>query len=296
MDERYDMMRSVMDSRWLYIRNFRPDIAFVQPLEYMFKARGYQSWARMAAGRKLTPATAQFWGEKPTEELYDMEGDPDNVTNLAAEPAHRATLEKMRAALRQRMIAINDNGLLPEGSALEGYDASRVAGAWSVERTLDIALLASERNPANLPAFIEGLGDASEPIRWWAAQGCAMLNEMAAPAEAALRQRLADKSGAVSVAAAEALARHGRADLALPVLEARIQNPENGAFIMQAGNVLDRLGDIARPALPTMKRALKGAKPLPGGRYPPQYILVHTVDVLEGRIQPLVYPGVIAKP
>lgn len=44
MDERYDMMRSVVDSRWLYIRNFRPDIAYVQPLEYMFKARGYQSW------------------------------------------------------------------------------------------------------------------------------------------------------------------------------------------------------------------------------------------------------------
>ena len=49
MDERYDMMRSVMDSRWLYIRNYRPDLPYVQPLDYMFQARGYQSWARVAA-------------------------------------------------------------------------------------------------------------------------------------------------------------------------------------------------------------------------------------------------------
>jgi arylsulfatase A-like enzyme len=44
MDERYDMMRSVADSRWLYIRNYRPDLPYVQPLEYQFRARGYQSW------------------------------------------------------------------------------------------------------------------------------------------------------------------------------------------------------------------------------------------------------------
>ncbi len=292
MDERYDMMRSVVDSRWLYIRNFRPDIPYVSPLEYMFKARGYQSWAREAAEGKLTPATAQFWGEKPTEELYDMAADPDNVVNLAADPAHRAALKKMRAALRQQMIAINDNGLLPEGSALEGYDASRVAGAWSVERTLDLALLASERNSAHLPKFIAALDDASEPIRWWAAQGCAMLGEKAAAAEGALRRQLADKSGAVAVAAAEALARLGRPDLALPVLEAHVLKGGNDAWTLQAGNVLDRLGEAARPSLPAMKRAFTGAKPLPGGRYPPQYILGHAIAVLEGKVPALVYPSV----
>lgn len=290
MDERYDMMRSVVDSRWLYIRNFRPDIAYVQPLEYMFKARGYQSWARMAAEGRLTAATAQFWGEKPTEELYDMHADPDSVHNLAQIPAHRATLDKMRAALKQRMLAIKDNGLLPEGSTLEGYDASRVPGAWPMERVLDLALLASERDAANLPKFIEALGDASEPIRWWAAQGCAMLRGKILPAEAALLRCLEDKSGAVAVAAAEALARHGRRDAALPVLARWAQNTDAPAAILHAGNVLDRLGEIARPALPAMKRALESAKPTPGGTYPPQYILNHAVAVLEGRTAALVYP------
>ncbi len=291
MDERYDMMRSVVDTRWLYIRNFRPDVPYVQPLAYMFQARGYQSWARMAAEGKLTAATAQFWGEKPAEELYDMEADPDSVTNLAGVPEHRATLEKMRARLRQRMIENKDNGLLPEGSVLEGYDASHATGAWPVERALDLAILATERDAANLPKFIEALADDSEPVRWWAAQGCTMLREKAAPAEAALRHCLDDKSGAVAVAAAEALARLGKLDAALPALERLLQTTGTPAFIQQAANVLDRLGESARPALPAMQRALASAAPgKAGSQYPPQHILTHTIAVLEGKTPALVYP------
>lgn len=283
MDERYDMMRSVVDARWLYIRNFRPDIPYVQPLEYPFKARGYQSWARLAAEGKLTLATAQFWGEKPAEELYDLERDPDNVQSVAAVPAYRATLETMRARLRQRMIDVVDNGLLPEGSALEGYAASRVPGAWPIARVFDLAVLASEREPANLPAFICALDDDSEPIRWWAAQGCAMLGAKAAPAADALRRAANDASGAVAVAAAEALARMGAISEALPVLERAILNADAPGVILQAGNVIDRLGELARPALPAMKQALSAARPTPGGTYPPEFILNHTVGVLEGR-------------
>lgn len=286
MDERYDMMRSVVDARWLYIRNFRPDIPYVQPLEYMFEARGYQSWARLAAAGQLTLATAQFWGEKPAEELYDLENDPDNVTNLAAAPAQRATLERMRARLRQRMVEICDNGLLPEGSNLEGYDASHAPGAWPVGRVFDLAVQASERDAAHLPAFVQALADESEPVRWWAAQGCAMLGPKAAPAREALRRAANDASGSVAVAAAEALARMGDTAAALPVLERAILNDGAPGVVLQAGNILDRLGEPARPALPAMKQALAAARPTPGGTYPPQYILNHAVAVLEGSVAP----------
>lgn len=283
MDERYDMMRSVMDSRWLYIRNFRPDRPYVQPLEYMFKARGYQSWARVAREGKLTAATARFWGEKPAEELYEMAADPDSVKNLAADPAHRETLDRMRAALKRHTLEIVDNGFVPEGSPLEGYEASRVAGAWSLERVFELATLASERNPANLAKLTAALDDPSEPIRWWAAQGCAMLREQAAPAAAALRKRLEDASGAVQIAAAEALARQGQAVAALPVLERWLQDKDNPWFALQAANVLDHLGEAARPALPAM-RALRAAG------YP-QRILEHAIAVLEGKTPALVYPA-----
>ena len=290
MDERYDMMRSVMDSRWLYIRNYRPDLPYVQPLEYMFRARGYQSWARLARDGKLTPATSRFWGGKPVEELYDMLADPDSVHNRAADPACRDTMERMRSALAKRIIANNDNGFLPEGSALEGYDASRVPGAFPIGRVLDLANLASERLVANLPKLVDALGDPSEPVRWWAAQGCAMLGNKAGPAEAALRRCLDDKSGPVRVAAAEALARLGKLDAALPVLAGCLAPGSEPGCIRQAANVLDRPGEVARPALPAMKAALVAAPATVVGDYPPQHILEHAIAVLEGREQVLVYP------
>jgi arylsulfatase A-like enzyme len=295
MDERYDMMRSVMDSRWLYIRNFRPDAPYVQPLDYMFKARGYQSWAREAATGKLTAATAMFWGEKPTEELYDLESDPDNVMNLAGDRAHHETLEKMRGALKRHTLEVNDNGFLPEGSALEGYEASRVPGAYPLERVFEVATLASQREPANLPKLITALEDSSEPIRWWAAQGCAMLRQKAVPAELALRKRLADKSGAVQIAAAEALARIGKTDAALPTLERWVGNTEAPFFALQSANVLDRLGEQARPSLHVMKKALNAAANEKARPNPGQYserILERTVAVLEGKKPALVYPNV----
>jgi hypothetical protein len=295
MDERYDMIRSVMDQRWLYIHNYRPDLPYVQPLDYMFKARGYQSWARVAREGKLTPATAMFWGEKPTEELYDMPADPDSVHNLAADPAHRETLDRMRAALEKRVVANQDNGFLPEGSALEGYEASRAPGAFPIERVFALANLASERNAANLPKLTEALKDECEPIRWWAAQGCTMLREKAMPAEAALRQRLGDKSGAVQVVAAEALARLGKPEAALPVIERWIQQTDAPFFGLQAANVLDRLGGAARPALPAMKTALATATKQGGaGEQYSVRILTRIIDVLEGREQPLVYPAASA--
>jgi arylsulfatase A-like enzyme len=296
MDELYDIRRSVVDRRWLYIRNFRPDVPYVQPLEYMFRARGYQSWARLAAEGKLTAATAQFWGEKPAEELYDMDADADNVKNLAHDPAHRATVERMREALRRHTLEVNDNGFLPEGSTLEGYDASRQPGAYPLDRVFAMAMLASDRDAKNLPTLIEALSDPSEPIRWWAAQGCSMLGVKAATAETALRGRLDDPSGGVQVAVAEALGRIGRLDAALPVLERWLGNAEDSPFALQAANSLDRLGEGARPALPLMKQMLEkmGKKENRAGRGRPYHdrILKRLVAELEGRCQRLVYPPV----
>jgi arylsulfatase A-like enzyme len=293
MDERYDMQRAVVGSRWLYIHNYRPDLPYVQPLDYMFQARGYQSWARVARDGKLTPATAMFWGSKPTEELYDMLADPDSVHNLASDPARSEVLGRMRVALRQRVLSDHDNGFLPEGSALEGYDASRTPGAYPIERVFALANLASERNPANLPKLLEALGDPSEPIRWWAAQGCAMLSAGSAPAEAALRRCLDDKSGAVQIAAAEALARLGKTDGALPVLLRWAQQGASPPFAVQAANVLDRLGEVVRPELPALQSALAAARKHPGKaeQYPVR-ILTHVIAVLEGSEQALVYPPV----
>ena len=292
MDERYDMMRSVMDERFLYIRNYRPELPYVQRLTYQFQARGYQSWAREAAAGHLTPATAQFWGEKPTEELYDLANDPDNIHNLVNDPAHRADAQRMREELKRWLVSTRDNGFVPEGSPLEGYEASRAPGAVPFERVVGLADVASERKAANLPKLTAALEESNEAMRWWGALGCAMLGPEAAPAEAALRKRLEDPSGAVQAASADALARLGHPELALPVLERWLTNTSGTFYTVHAANVLIRLGEQGRPLLPVMKKmqaATADAENItaPGYLY---RIMERNIALLEGREPALVYP------
>ena len=59
---------------------------------------------------------------------------------------------------------------------------------------------AVELGPQESRRFLAALDDPSEPVRWWAAQGCTILGAQAGPAEAALRQRLTDVSGASAAA------------------------------------------------------------------------------------------------
>jgi arylsulfatase A-like enzyme len=303
MDERYDMMRSVMDKRWLYIRNFRPDLPYVQPLAYMFQARGYQSWARTAREGKLTPATSMFWGEKPSEELYDTLADPDNVRNLAANPTHRETLDRMRAALRKHTLEIVDNGFVPEGSALEGYENSRRPGAYPLEQIYELALLASARSAENLPKLIAALEDPNEAMRWWAAQGCVMLGKNAAPAGPSLQKHLDDSSAAVRITVADALMRLEQRDIALPALERSLADEDLVGLTLVA-NVFAHLGDEVRPLLPSMKTTLARLESLKPSkdraehhaqRYPKD-LLTKTISVLEGKTEALVYPAPIPTP
>ena len=290
MDGRYDRVRSVTDGRWLYIRNFRPEVPYVEPLSYMFRARGYQAWARLAEEGKLTPATSMFWGRKPSEELYDLRADPDNVVNLAGESGQAARVAAMRGELTKWMAENRDNGLLPEGCAEEGYEASHKAGAWPVERVLAAALLASDQKPENLSALQKAAADESMPVRWWAALGFSILGKRASAALPVLEKLAADPSGYVRVAAADALGRQGRLDLALPVLEKAMMNLEEPWCSLQACNALDRMGLAAKPVLPSVRELVRAQKQDESFSKPqayPRRILGHLLDMLEGREKPL---------
>ena len=62
-----------------------------------------------------------FWGAKPSDELYDLKADPDNVVNLAGKTEHAEQLAKMRQVLAVQMIDNRDNGLLPEEDRVDTF-------------------------------------------------------------------------------------------------------------------------------------------------------------------------------
>ncbi len=120
MDQEYDMMRSARDERFLYIRNFAPELPYAGHLIYRNQSNIMQEWLRLQAERALTGAAALWMRtSRPAEELYDTMTDPHQIRNLAAETKHRETLERMRKALTDWMARTNDQGLINEAEMIQ---------------------------------------------------------------------------------------------------------------------------------------------------------------------------------
>lgn len=258
MDERYDLVRSVRDQRYVYIRNFMPHKIYGQHVAYMFETPTTQVWKRLYDAGKLNQAQKRFWEIKPPEELYDLEADPDEVVNLAERPEHRATLERLRQALREWMLAVRDVGLLPEGEmhARAGsstpYEMGHDRARYPIERILETAELASSLKPDVTGTLFGRLTDSDSAVRYWAAMGLLMRGaSVAAESSPALRKALADSSPYVRIVAAETLARYGGpGDLrkALAVLLELAPADRNGVYVSLAAlNAIDALGEKARP-------------------------------------------------
>jgi uncharacterized sulfatase len=255
MDERYDLVRSVRDARYVYIRNYMPHLIYGQYLSYMFETPTTQVWKDLFDEGSLNAVQARFWQTKPPEELYDLQNDPDEVKNLVDSADHREVLERLRGAQRAWALKIRDVGFLPEPeihSRSQGstpYEMGHDAQKYPLERILATAEAASSLKPDALPELHRALNDADSAVRYWGVLGLVMRGEAAvAPAADALRKSLVDESVCVRIAAAEALGRFGsEADRAavLATLVAAIEKPEAPNASLMALNVIDRMGEKA---------------------------------------------------
>ena len=258
MDERYDLVRSVRDQRYVYIRNFMPHKIYGQYIDYMFQTPTTQVWRRLYDEGKLNPPQRRFWETKPPEELYDLQADPDEIRNLAGTPDQRATLERFRKALREWLLAMRDVGFLPEGEihsrsqSSTPYEMGHNSKLYPMESILDAADLASSLQPRATAALLKAMQDEDGAVRYWGAMGILMRGGAAVEeARAALTRALGDPSPYVRIVAAETLGRYSSTiDLnkALSILMGLAPADRNGVYVsLMALNAIDSLGEKASP-------------------------------------------------
>jgi arylsulfatase A-like enzyme len=117
IDETALRMRSVRGDRYHYIRNYSEGEGFFTLNRYKEKCFRIKPVMRtlMAEG-KLKGAALQLMQPMPYELLYDTLKDPHEIVNLAQSknPAHRAALVAMSAALDTWMAETGDRGVFPE--------------------------------------------------------------------------------------------------------------------------------------------------------------------------------------
>jgi arylsulfatase A-like enzyme len=132
-DETVFRFRTVRDRQYRYIRNFTPERAFLQPNEY--KERSYPVWnllKELGSRGKLTPVQQVLTAPSmPSEELYDLTSDPDEIHNLADSgvPDHQAALKKLRSVLEQWITSTGDQGRNFESAKLAAARGITHAGS-----------------------------------------------------------------------------------------------------------------------------------------------------------------------
>lgn len=286
MDERYDVVRTACDGRYRYIRNYMPHRPWGVYSSFEWIARGYQSLDEQRIAGRLTPEQARFFGRKPFEEFYDLRADPHQINNLAGDKAQAARIERFRQALDAHMLAIRDNGFIPEGEAGEGYSATRSEAAYPLRRIMTLASVAARGEARNARRLAAMLRHRHPVIRYWAATGLVILGENAASARPALEAAAkSDLSPAVRIAAAEALGNIGEVATSLDVLQPAIAAGRPFPERLLALNALDALDDRARPALPAIKAIVDDENDyvIRAARY--------LVAVLEGNFRPSLPTG-----
>ena len=257
MDERYDLIRTVTDGRWRYIRNYMPHRSWAQHVQFQWQTvAGYRAWEAAHLSGTLSATQDRFFQQKPYEELYDLTSDPDEVVNLIGDPRAGEIATRLRKALDAHMVSVNDNGFLAEGMEGEGYFASRDRSRYPLQHLMTLAAAAAQREVRNLDPFINLLRSDVPLIRYWATLGILMLGQEAAPARADLQNIMhADHCPQVQIAAAEAIAMVGDASSAANVLAKLAATDQPEAVRLQAFNALTYIGPAARVVLPIIEEA-----------------------------------------
>ncbi|QGJ69021.1 Choline-sulfatase [Planctomycetales bacterium 10988] len=242
MDERYDLVRSVRDERYVYIRNFMPHRIYGQYIDYMFQTPTTKIWKTLYDEGRLEAPQTFFWEEKPSEELYDLDQDPDEVVNLADSPEHQEIKERLSDALEEQLVMSGDTGFLPEAmlhARLNGrapFELAFDTEGYPLKQILATAAIASSRKfESAFPILLQGLTDPESAVRYWSALGFVVNGEAGVKlANEPLVKALKDESPAVRVVAAEALARYGTKKdqkKALEVLVDLSDCHEHGLFV-----------------------------------------------------------------
>ena len=256
MDERIDFQRTVTDGRWRYIRNYMPHRPWGQHQAFEWLAKGYQEWEQAHLDGTLNAVQDRFFQTKPFEELYDLSADPHEVNDLARDPRHASTLARFSGMVDAQMIAINDNGFLPETMAGEGWGPSQDAKLYPLRDVMALARLAAGGGVDALPVLEQALSSPVEVIRYWAAMGLVIQAEAARPMQKMMLERLAaETSPHVRIQLGEALARQGETGQSVPALIALCDPAQPWQIRLHAINALTFIGAAAKPALEMLKVA-----------------------------------------
>ena len=156
-DETVDHMRSVRTKDFKYIRNFLPGRPYLQPCAYKDAKSiliALRTWN--AEGKLDEVQSLLFRDNRPAEELYDINADPHEINNVAADPKFAGKLAELRDHLDTWMEETGDRGRTPESP--EMFES-------------DMAVYLNTLRARSTPEHVKTVEDNIALMKKWAAMG-----------------------------------------------------------------------------------------------------------------------------
>ena len=169
MDETYDRQRTVRDSRFKYIRNLMPELAYFRPLAFRDMFPVMQSWWDGLEHDSLSAIQrAYFEAPRAPEELYDTQADPWEINNLADDPNYVAALTRLRAEADRWLAGVDDWGADEERARVwqmwpDGAQPTTADPIIALNRKSAVAMVSSETAGASIEYRLVTDG---EPEAW----------------------------------------------------------------------------------------------------------------------------------
>lgn len=209
-DEKYDLVRSFRKGKYKYIRNYQPFNVDALFNFYRYKMLAYKEWEEFFEDGKLNQEQAQFFKARTPEALYDIEKDPHEIHNLAADPTHESTLKELRLNLQHQVKSMPDLSFYPESYFLESGLSNPVAfGQLSkpeIVELIDIADLSLQSFAKSKEEIEKALKSENPWKRYWGLIACSSFGKEATPFfKLAAQMSKDDKENLVRLRAAELL-------------------------------------------------------------------------------------------
>ncbi len=261
-DEKYDLVRSVRQGRFKYIRNYQPHFPDGLQNNYRYQMLAYAQWRNLYGKGELNETQRQFFLPKSPEALYDLQSDPYEVSNLAGDPQHHKTLQEMRGLLQQWVKSMPDLSFYPESFLIEHAMANPVA--FGQEHKGDIASLVDIADLSLLPydqakpRLAKALASSAPWPRYWAFTTCTSfaLKGQGEDFAADARKLLKDDNLMVRLRAAEFLGTRGDFD-PQPVLSEILNTTDSPVEALITLNTVVYFTDCAPKRYPFDLKRLK---------------------------------------
>ena len=201
---------------------------------------------------------------KPQEELYDIEQDPEQIQNLANDPAFETVKNDLRTKLFEYMIETEDLGLFDETEIVvraAGHDGvSREVGRSCVNlpRILETADL-PRRGEVGRLELLDRLTDPDAAVRYWAATGLLSF-DLSTETARRLEPLLEDTSISVSLATADYLVRLGEGATATPAFSRALNSDILWSRLRAGAYLTHRTRDQLRPMKPLIPNLESAAR------------------------------------